>query len=157
GTRLDPTVAVALKTPRAMFTCDVNRSHSEGDAMRQNAMLPHGASRWTIAHAVLLSCASCIDIPEVAQGKTEPTVLASNQTNVTSLAMDDTHLVWTNDVPGGGAVMRCAKTGCGGVPTELATGEASPSLAVIAPKFGILWVNMGTGELRCALFAGDGG
>jgi hypothetical protein len=68
-----------------------------------------------------------------ASCQTSATVLASGQPGppskladgvaLNSIAVDDTDVYWTSSAlaPGAGGVYRCAKTGCGGAPQQIAT------------------------------------
>jgi len=57
------------------------------------------------------------------EGKCQPFVIASGQSTPTNVALDDTHLYWTNQVPGG-AVMRVPRLG--GTAEMVATKTKTP-------------------------------
>jgi hypothetical protein len=64
--------------------------------------------------------------------------LASGQ-SAAGIAVDATGVYWTNS---GGTVMSCAIGGCGGAPTQLASGESSPyGIAVDAAW--VYWTDVG--------------
>lgn len=74
--------------------------------------------------------------------------LASGQRRPYSVAVDATHVYWTNQ--GDGTVMKCALTGCDDHPTTLATGQNNPyGVAVDATH--VYWVTYGGGTvMKCA-------
>jgi hypothetical protein len=73
-----------------------------------------------------------------------PTItLGSGQSLPRGIALDDTYAYWVNE---GGTVMKCAKTGCGGMPLVLASDQSGPhSIAVDATS--VYWGNTAQGTV----------
>lgn len=74
-----------------------------------------------------------------------PTVLASGQLQPRAITVDATDVFWTT-IGSNGTVMKCSKTGCGGVPTTLADTQKLPyGIAVDATS--VFWTNFGAGTV----------
>jgi hypothetical protein len=91
--------------------------------------------------------------------------LASSQNLVGTpeLALDSANVYWVSHAGTamGGTVLDCAKTGCGGTPTTLASGQAYASGAIAVDATSVYWglFNGTTGDLVKASLSGppDGG
>ena len=75
---------------------------------------------------------------------------AAIELNAQGLFVDAANVYWTNTGPGG-QIKKCALAGCGGTPTALAVGLASPN-AVLAAGTDVFWTNFGGFTLmKCAV------
>ena len=81
-----------------------------------------------------------------------PTVLAGGLDAPIAIATDGINVYWTEvgpdylaggPVTGTGLVRKCAVTGCGNAPTDVATGLTSPG-AIALDDANVYWTEMGT-------------
>lgn len=90
---------------------------------------------------------ACDSVAETDPAYCGPLVLATGQAGPYGLALTDTDVYWFNS--GSGALMRCAKSGCGGSPTQIAMG-APKGFFVAADATHVYWNHNTDGELlRC--------
>ena len=80
---------------------------------------------WTDADRTVVKCAKT--------GCVTPEVLASQQVSRGALAVDGANVYWFADTYAGGpkVLRRCAKSGCGGMPTTLAMRNALPGVLAV--------------------------
>lgn len=99
-----PEVSLDVLTEEAAPSCSATIVDCDGD---------EGNGCETDLTSSVSSCGACghgcLD-GACKEGKCQPFVLASGQSTPTNVALDDTHLYWTNQVPGG-AIMRVPRLG----------------------------------------------
>ena len=74
-------------------------------------------------------------------------VLVTGELRATDLAVDAVNVYWSDE--GAGAVMACAKSGCGGTPTVLASLQAAPRRTITDGSF--VYFATDAGVVRCAV------
>jgi hypothetical protein len=91
-------------------------------------------------HSIMKCAINGCNTPTELVGGLEPGSLPGR------IALDATNVYWTNPGYGvTGTVMTCAKAGCGGMPTTLASEQDAPwDIAVDASN--VYWINIGGGD-----------
>ena len=92
---------------------------------------------------------ACASLPETDPAYCGPLVLATGQYLPYGLAITPTDVYWLNS--GDGALMRCAKAGCGGAPTQIAMGKPDGFFVAVDATH-VYWNHNTAGEVqRCPL------
>ena len=78
-----------------------------------------------------------------------PVLIASGQMNPTGVAVDGKSVYWANS--GGGTIVKCALSGCGGSPPSvLAKAQSRPFVVLVDPR-AVYWTDLNAGIQQCPL------